>query len=83
MKILEKIKESDCICITPNAYKKKILEGLSKESQFCHIEFITKEELKTKLLYEYSSDALWNFSKQFHMIPEWSDYIRGTLLYIR
>ncbi len=82
MKILEKIKESDCICITPNAYKKKILEGLSKESQFCHIEFITKEELKTKLLYEYSSDALWNFSKQFHMIPENGAIILEALYYI-
>lgn len=63
-------KEGNLLYITPTNYKKKLLQELSKEHQFYHIQFLTKEELKKQLLYEYHPKALWKFCKQFHFIPE-------------
>ena len=63
-------KEGDLLYITPSSYKKKLLQELSKEHKFYHIQFLTKEELKKQLLYEYHPKALWKLCNQFHLIPE-------------
>lgn len=70
MEIIKYLKEGPCICITPTTYKKRILQALSLENQFYHIQFLNKEELKKQLLYEYHKEALWKFTKQYDLLPE-------------
>lgn len=70
MELLKQLKEEPCICVTPTTYKKRILQALSSESHFYHIQFLNKEELKKQLLYEYHKEALWKLTKEFNLLPE-------------
>ncbi len=68
MDLLKQLTKGSNICITPTSYKKKLLVDLS--SSIYHVQFLTKEELQKKVLYEYRKDALWYLTKEFQLLPE-------------
>lgn len=68
MDLLEQLMKGFHIFITPNSYKKKLLKDLA--GSIYHIQFLTKEELRKKVLYEYRKDVLWHLTKEFQMLPE-------------
>ena len=49
MDLLEQLMKGFHIFITPNSYKKKLLKDLA--GSIYHIQFLTKEELRKKVLY--------------------------------
>lgn len=67
MEILKRLREGATICITNSKGKQKLLKSLDA---FYQIEFLTKQELQKKLLYEYHKEALYQFCQEYDLIPE-------------
>jgi hypothetical protein len=78
MKILDKLTDN-IIIVTPDSIKKIILKNNNK---LINIKYMTLEELKKNLFYQYHNHTLYYLTNKFHFIPENALIIMNNLYYI-
>lgn len=81
MKIFSYINDN-VIIITPNSYKNKILEYLTKNKLFHQIKFYSMKEFIDEYLYTYKDDVLYYVSSKYNLNYDVASIILKNLYYI-